>query len=343
MKGQDRNKNLNYGDLTRRNSWDDPGFEMLLSPADSALFKEISDVMKGSSDIEDVKSDPSYSVTNDEVKVMILDYQQNRFHNEDNEKFIVDSLAEKTKEEKLRIEICKIKDEISLGNLNEITSEWVNEWQEKSGRNNFIDIKTEELRNFITSSLIVEEVRNDIQPVNRKKSGLSRSQFIRYSSLAAAAVIASVFIIRSLLTTDDPQRMFSKYYEPFKAVSSVTRSADQAESNSFSKAIDSYKAGDYKSAADGFSEAMLNATEVYSAGFFLGVTEIELGNFAKAINLLNGVVNQKSGFTKEAYWYLGLAYIKSGNKTKASECFEILARSPGFYANRSEKIVRLLR
>ena len=34
--------------------------------------------MKGSSDIEDVKNDPAYSVTNDEVRVMISDYQVKR-------------------------------------------------------------------------------------------------------------------------------------------------------------------------------------------------------------------------------------------------------------------------
>jgi TolA-binding protein len=161
--------------------------------------------------------------------------------------------------------------------------------------------------------------------------------------LAAAAIIGAVFLIRSLLPSDDPQKIFNKYYEPFRAVSSVTRSTGSGERESFTKAIGSYKAGDYKTAATGFSEAMLNGTESFSAGFFLGITEIELGNYDKAIDLLGGVVNRKSEFTKEATWYLGLAYIKSGNKIKASECFESLARSPGFYSSRSEKILRLLR
>ncbi len=69
--------------------------------------------MKGLSDIEDVKSDPAYSVTNDEVKVMISDYQKNTILNKDNEKFIRDSLDEETPEEKLKNEISQIKDEIS--------------------------------------------------------------------------------------------------------------------------------------------------------------------------------------------------------------------------------------
>ncbi len=190
---------------------------------------------------------------------------------------------------------------------------------------------------------LTEGISSDKQTVERKRKLFGLSQATRYTSLAAAAVIAAVLLLRSLIPSDDPQKIFSKYYEPFNAVSSITRSADAGESESFSRAITSYKSGEYKAAATGFSEAMLSGTESFSAGFFLGVTEIELGNYDKAIEHLNGVVNQKSGFTKEAYWYLGLAYIKSGNNIKATECFEILARSPGFYSARSEKILRLLR
>jgi TolA-binding protein len=343
MKGQDKYNNHNSSEVTKRNSWDDPGFEMLLSPGDSALFGKISDYLKGLSDIEDVKSDPAYSVTNEEVKVMISDYQKNTILNKDNEKFIRDSLEEEIPEEKLKNEIGHINYEISHSNLNDISSEWVKEWHEKRQRNNNKDSKTEEIRNFITGSLKQEEIGAEIRSDERKKSGLSKSLITRYTSLAAAAIIGAVFLIRSLLPSDEPQKMFSKYYEPFNAVSSITRSTGASESESFTNAKGSYKAGDYNAAATGFSEAMLNGSESYSAGFFLGITEIELGNYNKAINLLGGVVNLKGEYTKEATWYLGLAYIKSGNKIKALECFELLARSRGFYRNRSEKILRLLR
>jgi TolA-binding protein len=343
MKGQDKYNNHNSSEVKGRNSWDDPGFEMLLSPGDSALFGKISDYLEGLSDIEDAKSDPAYSITNEEVKVMISDYQENTLPNRDNEKFIRDSLEEETPEEKLKSEIGQIKYEISHSNLNDISSEWVKEWHEKRQRNNNQDSKSEEIRNFITGSPKQEEIGAEIRSDERKKSGLSKSLITRYTSLAAAAIIGAVFLVRSLLPSNDPQKMFSKYYGPFKAVYNITRSTGASESESFNKAIGSYKAGDYKAAAAGFSEAMLNGSESYSAGFYLGITEIELGNYNKAIDLLGGVVNLKGEYTKEATWYLGLAYIKSGNKIKASECFELLARSPGFYSDRSVKILRLLR
>jgi len=343
LNGKNRYDREKQGTGPVRNSWDDAGFEMLLSPGDSALFGKISDFMKGSSDIEDVKRDPAYSVTNDEINMMISDYQKNTVRNKDNEKFIRDSFAEEAPEEKLRNEVSQIKDEISRSNLNDISSEWVKEWHGKRQRNNNKDAKTEEIRNFITGSLEQEEISAELRSDDSKKSGLSKSLITRYTSLAAAAIIGAVLLIRSLLPSDDPQKIFSKYYEPFYAVSSITRSTGARESESFTKAIGRYKAGDYKTAAAGFSEAMLNETESFTAGFFLGITEIELGNYNKAIDLLGGVVNLKGEYTKEAIWYLGLAYIKSGNKIKASECFELLARSSGFYSDRSEKILRRLK
>ena len=343
MNGKNRYDREKQGTSLVRNSWDDPGFDMLLSPGDSALFGKISDYMKGLSDIEDVKSDPAYSVTNDEVKVMISDYQKNTIRNKDNEKFIRDSFAEETPEEKLKNEIGQIKHEISRTNLNDISSEWVKEWHEKRRRNNKKDAKTAEIRDFISSSLEKEESSSEIRSDGRKKRGLSRSLITGYTSLAAAAIIGAVFLVRSLIPSDDPQKIFSKYYEPFYAVSSVTRGSGTSESESFANAVGSYKSGDYQAAAAGFSEAMLNGTESFSARFFLGITEIELGEYDKAIDLLGGIANRQGEYAKEATWYLGLAYIKSGNKIKASECFELLARSPGFYSDRSEKILRRLK
>jgi TolA-binding protein len=343
MDGKNRYKGEKQGSSPVRNSWDDPGFEMLLSPGDSALFCKISDYMKGSSDIEDVKSDPAYSITNEEVKVMISDYQKNSVQYKDNEEFIRDSFAGETQEEKLRDEINQIKDEISKNNLNDISSVWVKEWHEKRQSNSIKDSKNKEIRNFITDSIKEEEIRPKIQSDNRKNSRLSKSLITGYTSLAAAVIIGAVFLVRSLLPSDDPQKMFSKYYEPFSAVSPITRSTGARENGIFARAIVCYKSGDYHAAAAGFSEAMLNGSESYSAGFFLGITELELGNYDKAIDLLGGVLNMKSEYTKVATWYLGLAYIKSGNKIKASECFEFLARSPGYYRDRSEKILRLLR
>jgi hypothetical protein len=46
---------------------------------------------------------------------------------------------------------------------------------------------------------------------------------------------------------------------------------------------------------------------------------------------------------KEAQWYLGLSYLKTGEKTKAIPYFEILSKSEGFYQNQAKKLLRRLK
>jgi hypothetical protein len=106
--------------------------------------------------------------------------------------------------------------------------------------------------------------------------------------LAAAAIIGAVFLIRSLLPSGNTQKLFSKYYEPFNAVSDITRGISSGGSISFNRAIENYKSGDYLAAETGFSKAILNETLSFSASFFLGITEILNQEIdLKLLNVLN--------------------------------------------------------
>jgi tetratricopeptide (TPR) repeat protein len=326
-----------------KDPWADPGFEILLAPVDSVLFGEISEYMKGFLDTEDVRKDPLYSTADDMARVLVSGYRENLEKNKDNEKFIRDSYTKDPSEEKLQCEISQIKHEINNSNLNAISSEWVEEWHQNQHKNGIKNPKIEEIRDFIADSLEPVKTEPEIRSGESKKNELSKSLITRYISLAAAAITGAVFIVRMLIPSDDPQAIFNKYYETFPAVSSVTRSSGTIGSESFNRAVDSYKSGDYQSATIGFSKALLDTTEFSSASFFLGLTEIELKNYLKAIDLLKEVANKQGDYSKEALWYLGLSYCKAGNEVKASECFDLLARSKGYYSDRSEKILRRLK
>jgi len=300
---------------------------------DSALFKTISEFMKGRLDIEDVKNDPSYSRTKEDVKEMILDYNQNISGNKDNEKFIREIFSGVVTDENLNDEISHIEKEIGENKLNEITSDWVKEWHEKKQSIGVSDPNTEERRDFITRS-IKSEVH---EPVKMKPL------YIRYTSLLAAALIGAFIIIRTLLPSGNPDKIFDSYYKPFDAISPVTRSMNNNETDIYSLAIGSYKTGDYDRAAREFSEIILKDPAVVSPRFFMGLTQLALKNYDQTINLLSGVVNESGEYVKEARWYLGLTYLKSGNKPKAVECFEYLSKSTGFYSEWSEAILRRLK
>ena len=210
-------------------------------------------------------------------------------------------------------------------------------------RNGEDDKKTDEIRKFISDSLNRKEDKSEISSDDKRKTGLRRFINFRYISLAAALIVGAIFLVRSLFPSYDPDKIFRKYYEPLSVVSAVTRSPGTGEKESFYSAIESYKNGNYQVAASGFSEAIPKEPASILPRFFLGITQIALKNYNQAIDMLDGVANYQGEYTKEAKWYLGLAYIKTGNKVKAIECFESLAQSLGFFKIRSLKILRRLK
>jgi len=310
---------------------------------DSALFDTIGEYMKGRFDIEDVKKDPALSETQETVNEMISDYDKNISKNKENGKFIREVFDGERSDKELNDEIKFIKQEICDNKLNDITAEWVREWHEKKHKLGARDPKTEEIRDFITSSIDSSKSVPETIADEAGKNGFRRSFFIRYALLSAAALIGAFLLIRTLLPSSNPEKLFESYYKPFNAISPVTRSMNSNETDNYSSAIENYITGNYQRAATGFAGVVEKDPSAVSSQFYLGLSQLALKNYDQAINMFTRVANDSGEFGKEARWYLGLTYLKTANKQKAAECFEYLARSDGFYRERSEKILRRLK
>ncbi len=325
-----------------KNELNGNGFEddnLLLNNEDSALFDSIGDYMKGKSDLDDVQNDPDYVNTMTAVQNMVSYYNKNTASRE-NETFIRNIFSEE--QHSLKNEINNIKLEINENKLNDISAEWVREWHEKKQKIGTPDPKTEEIRSFIAAAI---DSKDTTVTETRELTGKSktRSLIIRYSALAAAALIGVFFLVRTLIPSSGTAGLFESNYQPYNALSTITRSTNNSSADNYSDAIANYKSGNYQTAAIGFEGVLKNDPSSVSAQFFLGLSNLELKNYDGAINLLSEVVNNSGEFGKESKWYLGLAYVQKGDTKKAAECFEYLAKSKGFYSERSEKILRRLK
>ena len=321
------------------NSWDDPEFEMLLTPNDKALFEVISDYMTGSRDIEEVMSDRGYKAADEIAVEMVRGNDKRNRKRSEKEKFIRDSLNERFSEIRISDEIADIEQEPDTKEIERLSEDWVDSWLKRKDGDNIRDPKTKERTDFITASL---DDDNELVPKTKKRTKV-RSLVIRYTSLAAAVVIVAVLLIRPALFSDDPVQIFTKYYEPFPAASTVTRGNAENVPAIFSDAVIKYRQGDYIDAEEGFLNAMSDGTLVSSATFFLGLTEIGLNHFRKAAGYLENATKNEGEYLKDARWYLGLAYLRTGQTEKAYECFQYLAGTPGFYKKRSEGVLRRLK
>jgi TolA-binding protein len=288
---------------------------------DNELFSEIGTYMKARFDIEDVKNDPFFTSARDSVKEMISDYNRTISENrktKENGDFIRNSI-EKTDEKEIKDpkdkrEINEIIIEKGRSDISILTADWVREWHRKKQMEVVPDPKAEERMEFISASLKSEpaEIVEEIKVVRKKRIG--RTLYIRYISLSAAAIIGAVILIGTLLPSSDPDKLFNSYYTTFDAISPVTRGGSDITEASTTLPL-----------------------------FFTGLASIEQGNFSEAIRALSLVASDSGEYVKEAQWYLGLAYLKTGDKVKAAECFGKLAASPGFYSDPSKKLLRRLK
>ena len=320
------------------------GFEgdLLLNSDDSILHGMIEEYLKGRLDIEDVINDPSLQGTENLVNEMISDHYKNNTRNSDTEKFIRDALKAETSDRKLREEISQIKHEIGYNDINEASERMVKEWNGRRHDYHKRAPGTEEIRDFIVSSLKPAQEEPETRIPIRLDERRTGTPF-RYMSLAAAAVIGVFIVVRTLIPSFGNERLFNKYYEPLKAVSLVTREYGSSVSGSYASAIEKYKIGDYQGAATGLTEVLRDNNSTTSPRFLMGITQLALGNYGQTIDLLSDTAVRSGEYGKEAEWYLGLAYLKTGETEKALECFELLVQTSGFYRERAEKMIRRLK
>ncbi|HEX2974604.1 MAG TPA: tetratricopeptide repeat protein [Bacteroidales bacterium] len=172
---------------------------------------------------------------------------------------------------------------------------------------------------------------------NSQKAG--RRYFYRHAFFASAAVISVIVLISILVPSSNPQKIFSAYYEPFNAFSTITR-GNQSLYDTYDKGIELYKSGRFAEALEVLDKA---SEKSHSSLFLISLCNMETGSYEDAIKNLELIAGQKRQYSREARWYLGLAYLYIGNTDKAREQFEILSASEGFYTERAEKILRRLK
>jgi tetratricopeptide (TPR) repeat protein len=337
MKKGRRNISYDAMDGQWNDLWNSGKDENLLTLEDRQLFEKISYYMKGRFDIEDVKKDPRFIETNRITKDMVDSQEKGR--DLEIENYINSGINSENDREKIEMEICDIENEIKEYNLDTLAKEWIKNWDDQVIDSSKFSAK-DEIRNFVSDSLR-KEIKVETGYGRKNRSVIS--MYLKYS-IAAAAVIAGLFLfIRVLLPSSDPDRVFRTYYEPFNIIQPVTRSIESDIQGSLNSAIESYRSGRYEEAYLGFSDILKKDTSFVPARFFLGLTDLASGKYNEAVRDFEEVNSRKSEFVKEARWYLGLALLKTGDLKGARECFLTLSQSPGYFKDRSEKILRRLK
>jgi tetratricopeptide (TPR) repeat protein len=99
----------------------------------------------------------------------------------------------------------------------------------------------------------------------------------------------------------------------------------------------------YEEAKISFMTVCENHPDNIASKFFLGIVEIELGDFNGALGYFNQVIKSKDQFyTEQSEWHRALCLIKLDLKQEATKQLNTIIEQKGFYVKKAEEIISML-
>ncbi|WP_396636881.1 tol-pal system YbgF family protein [Maribacter sp. R77961] len=111
------------------------------------------------------------------------------------------------------------------------------------------------------------------------------------------------------------EKLFNQYFEPDRGLATVMSNTNNYD---FDDAMVDYKNQKYNLAIQKWEALLKDKPKNDTLNYFLGVAQLAENKETSAIAYLTKVVsNKQSAFVKDAYFYLGLAYLKEENSEAA--------------------------
>ncbi|MDQ3021327.1 MAG: tetratricopeptide repeat protein [Bacteroidota bacterium] len=124
--------------------------------------------------------------------------------------------------------------------------------------------------------------------------------------------------------------IFNEFFIPFENI--LTARADPGKDENLLKAMSMYSKGDYKNASLLFKRLLKKNPGDLVINFYYGISELALENFDGSKKLFKKIILDDKDLLKDlARWYMGLAYLKSGNTKSAKKHFESLTNKSSFF------------
>jgi len=175
------------------------------------------------------------------------------------------------------------------------------------------------------------------------KAEYKKLSFARFSIAASIALLLGLGLLYVISPENQPSNdeLFTEYYEPL----SMNKSKNSLITNSkaFLEAREKYQEKDYYNAYTIFNSLPDNLNIQMEKNFFIGLSFIEMEQYENAIKNFQSVIDNEYQFLAEAYWYLGLCYLKTGQRDKAVEIFKYIDKANGYNHKKTKKILYKLR
>jgi len=175
--------------------------------------------------------------------------------------------------------------------------------------------------------LAVEEkvLRNKLDEFHEEISNGSTTEksvrpYIMYFVAASVALLIGlgIWLLASQKTSNE--KLFAQYFKPDPGMITPMSTTSDYE---FYRGMVDYKQGKYQPAINRWNTLLNHKPNNDTLNYFMGVSYLAGGDDKKAIAYLSKAVNYpNSVFINEAWYYLGLTYLKEGHLGKAIHAFK---------------------
>ena len=160
---------------------------------------------------------------------------------------------------------------------------------------------------------------------------------------AVAAVIVILLVIRLFVPVTNPDTLFKAYYEPLSATDYNQRGEIDVVFPNLSEGINLYNQGDYEQSIRILDKVKSVQDDLSEVDLFQGLNYIGLERYGTARGILDHYIENNTRFLPEAYWYLSLCYLKTGEYAKSRALLTRLEAYDGMYSEDAQALERKLR
>jgi tetratricopeptide (TPR) repeat protein len=169
----------------------------------------------------------------------------------------------------------------------------------------------------------------------------------RKKIIAVVPIAASIILLiglgfkLSFQGKSSTDNLFTDFYSPFQKIQFVAASSG----NEIEYAKEEYNKGKYYSALTILQSVPDSDPQVIDRLFYTGLSYMALNEFEKATFSFQSLTSKAASneFLHQAEWYLGLCYLKTGEKDEAYQQFSTIAIENVHFSNKAKKILRKLK
>lgn len=182
---------------------------------------------------------------------------------------------------------------------------------------------------------------NEIETsIEKEETTKDQTVMKKVISIAASIVlIAAISYVGLSNRSYDNQELYEEHYSAYNNLAGQVRGGVNEDLSAEKKAMLAYDAGDFITSSEMLSQLVIEQPNAMNY-FYLGISQLEIGEASEAIKSLNTVVNNYSAFKEQARWYLALAHLSNEDKEASLGNIAHILVNESEYKEKAEKLLK---